>query len=362
MRTTLFSIPFALVACSVADPSDEALVMPAATVHAPPGRALAGAHRHYTLEALPTGVPGGTSQASKAICAGDGIVGSASITAFLDVRPVLYADGVVTDLGTPAGRVGQAYDGNALGEIVGAAAIAGPTPGTAIGNGQAFLYRDGALMVLPGIGGESSQAFAINEREVIVGEAAIPGSGDVPNHAVVWENCVPTDLGTLGGTDSFARGINDADVIVGTAIDDAGRAHAVVWRDKVIEDLGLDDAHDTQAYDINASGTVAGFTQRPDRAVIWSGGAMTTLPTLGGQHAFALGLDDRGEVVGASTDATETRFHAFLYADGSTIALEPLVDAPGWQLLEARDICDDGRIVGNGIVGGVVRGFILTPD
>src|ERR1044071_1060305 len=166
MRITLLSIPFALVACSVSEPTDEALVMPAAALHGSPARALAGAHRHYTLEELPTEFPGGTSQASKAVCARDAVVGAASITAFLDVRPVVYADGVLTDIGTPANRVGQAFDGNAQGEIVGAVAIPGPTPGSSMGGGHAFLYRDGVLMELPGIGGNTSSAAAINEREV----------------------------------------------------------------------------------------------------------------------------------------------------------------------------------------------------
>jgi len=359
MRITLLSIPFALVACTVAEPSDEALVMPAAATHGSPGYSLAGARRHYTFEALPA--PAGRSFASKAICAGDGLVGSATFRDLTDEHPVLYADGVLTAF-APPDRVGRAYDSNALGEIVGTTALAGPTPGTTICCGEAFLYRDGLLQNLPGIGGQSSQAFAINDREVIVGSASVPGSGDVPNHAVVWENCVPTDLGTLGGNDSFARGVNNAGVIAGMAITDTGRAHAVVWRDHVIEDLGTGDALESQAYAINAAGTVAGFTSTPSGAVIWRNGTLTRLPTLGGPSAFALGLNDRGEVVGASTDASGTRFHAFLYADGATIDLESTASIPaGWQLLEADDICNDGRIVGNAVIGGNTRGFILTP-
>lgn len=40
---------------------------------------------------------------------------------------------------------------------------------------------------------------------------------------------------------------------------------------------------------------------------------------------------------------------------------ETFVDTSHWQLIEAVDICNDGRIVGNGLLDGNFRGFVMTP-
>jgi hypothetical protein len=62
-----------------------------------------------------------------------------------------------------------------------------------------------------------------------------------------------------------------------------------------------------------------------------------------------------------SWDTSEDRPYAFLYADGAMLDLEQMIDATGWSLFQATDICNDGRIVGNGWRDGNQRGFVLTP-
>ena len=313
----------------------------------------------YTIEELPTVVPFGTSTASKAICAHHAVVGAASFHSSDELHAVvLDASGVTEDLGTLGGISSVGRAGNARGEIVGAYATGFTT--------YAFLSRDGVMQDLGTLGGAFSDAFAINNRGQIVGQSTLITGGDVPSHATLWDGGDAIDLGTLGGAESFARDINNAGDIVGTSsrADDPFRAHAAVWRDLVIEELDAAGALHSQAVAINEAGMIAGYAVYeaglPYHALIWRDGVMSDIGSLG-SSAFALGLNDLGEVVGMSWDTSETRPHAFLYTTGTMLDLEQRIDATGWMLLQATDICNDGLIVGNGFLDGKQRGFALRP-
>ncbi len=347
-----------ITACTVAEPTEGEL----------PAKATGDEHTadttrnvvspRYTIEELPTAVPSGASVASKAICARRAVVGTASFNSFSEVHAIVLDASGVTDLGTLGGLSSHGHAGNASGAIVGASSTGSAT--------HAFLYRDGVMQDLGTLGGASSGAFAINNSGQIVGQSTLITGGDVPSHATLWDGCSPIDLGTLGGAESFARDINDAGDIVGTSskADQPFRAHAVVWRDRVIEQLDANGALHSQAVAINEAGTIAGFVVyeagQPYHAVIWRDDTMSDLGSFG-SSAFALGLNDRGEVVGSSWDTSATRPHAFLYTNGTMLDLEQMIDATGWTLFEATDICNDGRIVGNGVLNGSQRGFVLTP-
>lgn len=294
---------------------------------------MVAAQRAYSIVAIP-----GDSHAGKAICSAQAVVGSS------DGQAIRFDASGLTDLGTP-GVVSKAAAGNDAGTIVGSSYV------------HAVIFRDGTTTELPTLnGGVEAQAYGINNRDQIVGESQIlPGGGDVPNHAVLWDSsCTVIDLGSLG-SDSFARDINDAGTIVGTAVDASNQPHAVSWDlNATLTDLGLG-----QAMAINSSGAIAGFSG--NRAIVWQSGTMVDIGTLGGPGAFALGIDDRGDVVGASSIASGPGAHAFFYSNGEMIALEQFVDTSHWQLIEATDVCDDGMIVGNGLLDGQSRGYVLTP-
>lgn len=356
----LASLIVFVAACGTDEPSQQVIIEEDVPSSAPETQAPedpVAIKARYRIVAVPTGIAFGHSQASKLICSGDSVVGTASFSSGSRAIVFDYVTMQLTELGTLGGAISQGNDGNARGTIVGQAA-------PAVGNGRAFAYRDGVMTELPGIGGDGSYAWALNERDQIVGAASVPGSGDVPSRAVLWEpGCTaPIDLGTLG-LSSFARGINEAGVIVGTAVTLANEARAVMWgADRQLVDLGTGGARESQAMDINAAGTIAGFTRSPNHAVVIDNGVFVDLGTLGGMHSHALALDDNGSVVGMSTDVGDASIHAFLYEDGAMIDLDQLVDDPRWELSQAIDICNNGRIAGNGMLDGIPRGFVLIPE
>lgn len=359
-------LAIALAGCGVSNMSGPDGIDPPPTATNPKAAPIRGITKDspiplkgYRIEAVPTLVAGGNSYASKLICATHAVVGTADVGANQS-HAILYANGTVTDLGTLGGTLSQGLGGNAAGTIVGSSA--------APNNGRAFVYRNGAMTELSGIGGEFSDAYAVNDREQIVGEASIPGQGDVDEHAILWEpDCSnAVDLTALnGGRYGFPRDINNQGDIVGTDADPvANHSRAVVWRNRV--QIALDDggALDSDATAINDAGDITGIIQGigARRGVVWHNGVMTELGTLGGSYADAIGLDNSGDIVGDSTTAANDPLYAVLFRGGAVINLNDYVDTTHWWLGQAIDICDDGTILGNGILDGLSRGFILTPE
>jgi len=182
----------------------------------------------------------------------------------------------------------------------------------------------------------------INNRGTVVGAAAtliptppnkqICGGPDglVPFvfHAFAWQDGVLADLGALPGVEcSQAVSINANGEIVGGSgngvIDPVGggieEVRAVLWKDGEIRDLGTLGGSESTAAAINNRGQVIGFSTNaiPDpfsllyfpagitngmqtRAFLWHKGQMQDLDTLGGPDAQAFGLNERGQVIGIS--------------------------------------------------------------
>jgi probable HAF family extracellular repeat protein len=149
------------------------------------------------------------------------------------------------------------------------------------------------------------------------------------------------DLGTLGGLNSWARRINNNGEAVGESDYDPATSehyvHAFRWQANTMYDLGT--LHSdrlvgfSSAAGINGNGAVVGWAENDDgerRAFVWEAGVMQDL------NEQIYPLDENGKKV-----------------------------TPGITLSEARDINEDGLIVGWGIVkgsgGAKTRGFLLTP-
>ncbi|MFG1841660.1 hypothetical protein ACGFH8_24925 [Micromonospora sp. NPDC049175] len=276
----------------------------------------------------------------------------------------------VVDLGTLSGGDGAATAMNDHGDIVGWSTVAS-------GARHAVLWRHGVITDLGVLPGDTdSEAVDVNE----FGDVAITSFGaDYLTRAVLWRNGHLVDLGTLGGENSVAIGVNDRGQVLGTSDPAAEMSHRVLWRNGSVTDLGLQYFYEYTA-DVNNAGDVVGGWNVPPRdspctcvggllhrgvltqigseaiginnrgqvvgaangrAFRWQNGTLTDLGTLGGGWSRATAINDRGDVVGEST--TTAQWRPFLWRDGV------LIDLTTRGVLET-DVIEDinvrGRLVG----------------
>jgi probable HAF family extracellular repeat protein len=119
------------------------------------------------------------------------------------------------------------------------------------------------------------------------------------------------------------------------------------------------------SYFINDSGQIAASTY-PDgehrRAVLYSGGAWTILPTLGADYTDAYGINNAGEVLGdfVSINGPNAGVGAFLYSHGT---ISKLSNTGSYYAAGASGINNAGEIVGsayfgfNGGYGGIAASY-----
>jgi probable HAF family extracellular repeat protein len=96
---------------------------------------------------------------------------------------------------------------------------------------------------------------------------------------------------------------------------------------------------------------------------------MKDLGTLGSLHSFAMGINNKGQIVGGesnepgATSTTSISTRAFLHSDGTTVDLGTKIDpATGWLCLGAGAINDVGQIIGFGMAPDKnLRAYLLTP-
>jgi probable HAF family extracellular repeat protein len=241
---------------------------------------------------------------------------------------------------------------------------------------------------LPTLGGTVGAAESINDEGLVAGFANLPG--DRTEHAVLWINSTVTDLGTLGGPNSsvgFPAKNNQGVLVVisQTASSDPLRegwnyfcgpsnskplcqgknliSLGFIWQNGVRTPLPTLGGNISQPFGINNSGQVVGMaeTATPDstcgrpqvldyEGVIWgiNGSIASTLPPLPGDHvSAAVGINDKGQAVGASGPCAPLSpsigAHALLWQNGSPIDLGSL---GGTTNNVAFGINRQGQIVG----------------
>ncbi|HEX6434889.1 MAG TPA: DUF3466 family protein, partial [Gemmatimonadales bacterium] len=191
------------------------------------------------------------------------------------------------------------------------------------------------------LGGTQSRGMAINQQGWVAGWS---NQADGTRRAVLWKDGVITNLGTLGGASSAVPwlGLNNDGVVAG--ISHTNR------EDPLDEDWACE-----------LVGFLPQTTDRICSGFVWENGQLRELPTLGGNHGFATGVDHKGRVVGWAETAVRDRtcsesatqklqFRAVLWdpKDGSNgkikaTELEPFGDD---ATSAATAINDKGQVVG----------------
>jgi probable HAF family extracellular repeat protein len=118
--------------------------------------------------------------------------------------------------------------------------------------------------------------------------------------------------------------------------------------------------------DISDPGQVVGWSylagDRNQHAFLYDG-TMHDLGSLFGYNSTAVGINNQGVIVGASSTSTPSITRAFIFTqvDGM-IDLNSLIDpSSGWVLTGSSAINDFGQIVGVGTHSGQSAAFLLTP-
>jgi probable HAF family extracellular repeat protein len=181
-----------------------------------------------------------------------------------------------------------------------------------------------------------------------------------------------TDLGTLGGTSSTAYGINYAGRAAGAASLPNGNTHAfLAGPGDIMFDLGTLGGPNSEASGPNASYQlpILAETSKKDPlgedfcgfgtnliclAAVWNG-TMTPLPTLGGNNAEAIVINNRGQLIGVAENSTKDPtcappqvldYEAAIWGPnpGQVQALPPL---PGDSVGFAFGLNNIGQVVGS---------------
>lgn len=239
---------------------------------------------------------------------------------------------------------------------------------------HAFQWKKGVLTDLGSLAaGWSSAALWISDTGLIVGISQNgvidPMTGIPETRAVLWEGGHIIDLGTFGGNWSAAFAVNNVGQVVGFSSNTtsdlfplgpgATQTRAFLWQRGVMYDLGTLGGPDAFAVAINEFGEVAGFSYTTSRAgsngipqidpFLWDSRKMVDLGTLGGPTGFPMALNNRGQVVGVMDTAGGSfqgiqLFHPFLWDNGQLIDLGSFNPALGFG--QAWNINDEGKVTG----------------
>jgi probable HAF family extracellular repeat protein len=295
-------------------------------------------------------------------------------------RKIFY---IVKDLGTFGGTQSVAEGISNRGWVVGDANLTGNQ------SVHAFLWRDGEMTDLGTLGGVNSQEQwpVKDNRGLIVGSAETSAtdpfiedfcgfdsnSGVPPSGLIclgfVWYDGAMTALPTLGGNNAQAFGVNNRGQVVGiaeTSIQDANCAapqvfdiEAVIWGPRTGEmhelpplagdasswAIGINDREQVVGLsgncvspNFNAPGATV-----PQHAVIWENGTAANLGNLGGTTTFPWAINSKGQVVGQATLADDMTLHTFLWQNGIITDLGVL---PSDLISGAFGLNDHGDVVG----------------
>ncbi|OEZ57544.1 HAF repeat-containing protein [Duganella sp. HH105] len=276
---------------------------------------------------------------------------------------VRWTGSAVTDLGAPSGLSSSGLAINLSGQVAGNI-IDAYSPSL-----TAARWTGTQQITLPSLSGDRSRALGINDAGTVVGYS----SGQEKGHqATMWNGTDATLLGSLNSSSfgSTATDINNNGAATGFSyVNGSDDRHAVVWNGGVITDLGTLGGSISYGSGINDAGVVVGYATTSANmdfhATLWNNGTVTDLGTGNMDGAMAADINNKGQAVGfAWTDST---FHAMLWQHGAAIDLntylDPTLVSQGWELQTADGINDQGQIVGKATnrYTTATQAFLLSP-
>ncbi len=233
------------------------------------------------------------------------------------------------------------------------------------------------MLSLATLGGKANFAVAINSRSQITGTSLL--KGDKFQHAELWRAYRATDLGTLGGPNSEINFYNHGTRGQFVGFSEVsqtdpyaenycgfGTSHVCLgfsWQNGAMTSLPTLGGNNSAANDVNNRGQIVGEAETSikdpscpppfvldSRGVIWkpNGKIVTLAPLSGDTFSNAFAMNQSGAAVGWSGPCLVTA-HALLWQAGSTINLGSL---GGSYNNAADDINNRGQIVGNSDLPG----------
>jgi len=245
----------------------------------------------------------------------------------------VWEGGALRDL-TPDG-FGQAYDVNDRGQIVGVVDV-----GDSISYPVLWEHGEQAVRLQTPAGADCI-ALRINGHGLIAGWCRfVSDSGPV-----FWRRGMFERMTVPPGVDAFPVGLNDRGVVIGSASTTGGSRFPFVWADGVLTDLNtMSDRPFERVVAINNLGQIAGegpASAGRGQGLLWEAGRTVVIPPLpGATAAIPYGLNERGQVVGASAAC------GFVWDGGPSRALSCL---PGGTVAYGTDINERGDIAGHAV-------------
>jgi probable HAF family extracellular repeat protein len=257
-------------------------------------------------------------------------------------------------------------------------------------NCSGFVWQDGQKRALDALGGYNSFATGTNNRLQTVGwaETATPDSSCVAPQvlgflAVIWgpgEDDIQPLPPLPGDSATSATAINDEGQVVGIsgscdrAFGRFSAEHAVLWDNGVPIDIGdLGGIAWNTPMAINSKGDIVGFANRsaaeggafrPRAFLSTKPGRVVDLGALGDDpYSQALAINDDRQVVGVSYSGDFATCRAFLWEHGVMRDLNDLAPSYSGNLCAANDINDDGEITGQADQAGTGQTvpFVARP-
>ena len=236
--------------------------------------------------------------------------------------------------------------------------------------GTNSFFDGDRVLPLGDLGGGFTVIKGLNNRGVVLAEsldASLPFGNYNP---VTWTRAGGLRL-VPGATNGLVWDINDHNQIVGQVPAPGITARAVRFNPNgTVLPLGPLPFSLSEGRAINNAAFAGGYADAADgtiHATVWNGaGSVTDLGTLGGQRAFTLLVNARGEAAGYSDDAANEHEIGFFRSPGGPLV--PVGSQDGGSRLVA-DLNDRSELVGiTSIPGGSAayqwtrsRGLVLLP-